>query len=139
MTAPSPEQLIVRFVDAVRDVVISTEDKAEVVINLAKASGIDDMLLKQVLQRELGPEASDHPYFHWQPRARFDVGAWVRVVDGAPQALGRRGRVSGVENPRKHGVRGMSRGFFFTVVLEDSPDPWGFREEQLEPSEPSKR
>lgn len=132
MDAPNPTQLLSRFIEAVLDVAISDEAKAEVVINLAKAWGIDDLPLKQELHRRVGPEAADHPYFHWLPRPRFPVGTPVRVVSGAPQALGRRGRVTALEDPRRHGVRGMARGFFYTIVLDDAPDPWGFREEQLE-------
>lgn len=132
MAYETPETLLGRFIDAVRDVVAADEQKAEIVINLAKGFGLDDVLLRRELQRAFGAEAADHPYFHWQPRARYDVGAWIRVVDGAPQALGRKGRITAVENPRSHGVRGMAKGFFYTVVLEGSLDPWGFREEQLE-------
>lgn len=135
MTHDTPEGLLRRFLDAVRDVAMGDEQKAEVVINLAKSFGLDDVLVRQQLLRAFGPEAADHPYFHWQPRARFGVGAWVRVVDGAPQALGRRGRITLVQNPRSFGVRGMAKGFFYTVSLEGSPDPWGFREEQLEPTD----
>lgn len=132
MAHEPPEVLLGRFIDAVRDVVAADDQKAEVVINLAKSFGLDDHLLRRELLRAFGPEAADHPYFHWQPRARYHVGTPVRVVDGAPQALGRRGRVTAVENPRAFGVRGMAKGFFYTVVLEGSFDPWGFREEQLE-------
>lgn len=134
MAHDTPDALLGRFLDAVRDVVMSEEHKAEVVINLAKAWGLDDVPLRQALARAFGPEGAEHPYFYWQPRARFDVGSWIRVVDGAPQALGRKGRIKLVEHPKRHGVRGMAKGFFYTVVLEGSVDTWGFREEQLEES-----
>lgn len=132
MAHEAPEALLGRFIDAVRDVPMGEEQRAEVVINLAKSYGIDDVLIRQALQRSFGAEAADHPYFYWQPRARYGVGAWIRVVDGAAQALGRKGRITVIENPRRHGVRGMAKGFFYTVVLEGGADAWGFREEQLE-------
>ena len=129
----SPSQLLERFLEAVYDVPISDDSKAEVVINLAKMWGLDDLALKQALAEKIGSEAADHPYFHWSPRPRFSVGDGVRVIDGAPQALGHSGRVTAIDSPKQYGVRGMSRGYFFTVVLDDQPGPWGFREEQLEP------
>lgn len=134
MAHEPPEALLARFIEAVRDVLMGEEQRAEVVINLAKSYGLDDVLLRQALLRSFGPEAADHPYFHWQPRARYAVGTWIRVVDGAAQALGKKGRITALDNPRRHGVRGMAKGFFYTVVLEGSPDAWGFREEQLEDS-----
>lgn len=132
MRPPDPHMLLGRFLDAVEEVEIPVESKAEVVINLGKMWGLDDLLLRQELGRRLGPEAADHPYFHWEPRPRFFVGSTVRVVSGAPQALGRIGRVTAVEDPRRHGVRGMGKGFFYTVVLDGRAEEWGFREEQLE-------
>lgn len=136
MEPRDPDQLMNRFVDAVFDVAISDDAKAEIVINLAKTWGLDDGLLKRTLQKRFDPETADHAYFHWRPSPRYDLGAWVRVVDGAPQALGRRGRVTQIENPRRLGVRGMARSFFYTVTFEDAPDPWGFHEEQLESTDP---
>jgi len=136
MNARDPEQLLNHYVDMVFDVAISDDAKTEIVINLAKAAGLDDQPLKRVLQRRFDQAAADHPYFHWKPQPRFPLGEWVRIVDGAPQALGRRGRVTQIENPRRLGVRGMAREFFYTVTFEDAPDPWGFREEQLEQTEP---
>lgn len=132
MSQTDPSELLNRFIDCVTDIEVSVENKAEAVINLAKAWDLDDEPLRHALQKRMGPEAVDHPYFHWRPRPRFMVGDGVRVVDGAPQALGRKGRVTAIDDPRRLGARGMSRAHFFTVVLDDSPEPWGFREEQLE-------
>jgi hypothetical protein len=139
MAEPTAAQLLERFCDAVDDVTANDEAKAEVVINLARAWGLDDVPIQRVIQRRLGAEAADHPYFHWQPRARYEVGAWIRVVDGAPQVLGKRGQITSIEHPKRLGVRGMARGFFYNVAMEGSPDPWGFREEQLEQVAPPKR
>lgn len=136
MNVRDPEQLLNHYIDVVFDVAIPDDAKAEIVINLAKAAGLDDQPLQRVLQRRFDPSAADHPYFHWRPLPRFELGSWVRVVDGAPQAVGRRGRVTEFENPRRLGVRGMSREFFYTVTFEDSPDPWGFKEMQLEKVDP---
>lgn len=126
------DTLLAKFVAAVRDVGISVDAKAEVVINLAKAWGIDDGALRQRLVLAFGPDAGEHAYFYWQPRPRLAVGQRVRVVDGAPQALGRYGMVRAIEDPRRHGVVGMSKGYFVTIVLDGEQDPWGFREDQLE-------
>lgn len=114
------------------DVEIPHDAKAEVVINLAKAWGIGDGLIRQELSRRFGPDAADHAYFHWTPRPRFPVGTSVRVVAGAPQVLGQSGRVTALDDPKMQGVRGMGRGFYYTVVFHDAPDAWGFQEEQLE-------
>jgi len=127
------QQLVGRFIEAVEDVLIPDEAKAEVVINLAKAWGVDDEPLRQCVRRSLGEEAADHPYFFWKPNPRFTVGQRIRVVDGAPQVVGHTGRIDTVDNPRKHGARGMSKGCYYSVILDGGRDPWGFREEQLEP------
>lgn len=127
-----PARILDGFIDAVLDVDIAPEHKAEVVINLAKAAGLADGLIKQGLSRRLGEEALEHPYFFWQPRPRFGAGASVRVIDGAPMVLGKSGRVEAIEDPRVHGVRGMTRSHVYTVILDDDGERWGFREEQLE-------
>lgn len=128
----SPDELLSRFLDAVAEVSVDAEHKAEVVINLGKRWGLADEVIKRGLAQRFGDEATEHAYFYWQPRARWGVGTVVRVVDGAPQALGKTGRVQAVDDPRRHGVRGMTRGHFFTVILDDDGESWGFREDQLE-------
>ncbi len=127
-----PQTLLKRFADSVWDVAISDENKAEIVINLGKMWNIDDQALKKTLFARIGPDAAEHPYFFWQPRPDYNIGQTVRVIDGAPAALGQTGRVTAIDSPKRLGVRGMARSFFYTVVLDSSPDPWGFREEQLE-------
>ena len=131
-TPRDPARLLATYLDAVGDVEIVTEHKVEIVINLAKAAGLADELLKGALRQRFGEEALEHAYFYWQPRPRWSVGASVRVIDGAPMALGKTGRIEGVEDPRRHGVRGMTRGHVFTVILDDDGERWGFREDQLE-------
>ena len=132
MPQNDPQDLLKKFCECVWDVAIADDEKAEIVINLAKAWSIDDHAIKQALFSRIGPDAAEHPYFHWQPRPRYHVGETVRVIDGAPQALGQSGRVTAIDSPKRLGVRGMARNFFYTVVLDMSPEPWGFREEQLE-------
>lgn len=127
-----PQALLKVFLDAVVEVTCDVDDKAEVVINLAKRWALDDDTIKAALRERLGDKAADHPYFHWNPRPQFSVGDGVRVIDGAPQALGHKGRVTAIDTPRRLGARGMARSFFYTVVLDSSRDPWGFTEEQLE-------
>lgn len=129
----TPIELLRTYLDAVAEVDCSVEAKAEVVINLAKRAQIADAPLKQALAARLGSEAAEHPYFFWRPSPRFGVGETVRVVDGAPQILGKIGRITEVEDLRSHGARGMTLAQNVTVVFAESPDPWGFREEQLEP------
>jgi hypothetical protein len=131
-TPRDPQALLATYLDAVADVEIVTEHKVEVVINLAKAAGLSDPLLKAGLRQRLGEEALEHPYFYWQPRPRWHVGASVRVIDGAPMALGKTGRIEGIDDPRRHGVRGMTKGYVFTVILDDDGERWGFHEDQLE-------
>jgi hypothetical protein len=131
-TPRDPQTLLATYLDAVADVEIVTEHKVEIVINLAKSAGLADAPLKAALRQRLGDEALEHPYFYWQPRPRWVVGASVRVIDGAPMALGKTGRVEGIEDPRRHGVRGMTRSHVFTVILDDDGERWGFSEEQLE-------
>lgn len=138
MRQTGPTELLESFLSAVVDVAgMSAEQKAEVVINLAKPAGVDDATLRDALLRGLGPDAVEHPYFYWTPRPRFSPGEAVRVVVGAPQALGRRGRVAAVEDVRRYGVRGMARATTYTVLLEGFADPWGFREDQLEGAAPA--
>lgn len=132
MADKDPKALLKNYCDCVWDVDITDDAKAEIVINLAKSSSIDDHVIKQTLFTRIGPDAAEHPYFHWQPRPRYHVGETIRIIDGAPQALGQTGRVTAVDSPKRLGVRGMARSFFYTVVLDMSPEPWGFREEQME-------
>ncbi|MCP4503579.1 MAG: hypothetical protein GY822_26910 [Deltaproteobacteria bacterium] len=127
------DALLKTFVECVKGVTMDVDDKAEVVINLAKAWALDDKTIQHALRERLGDKAADHPYFYWKPSPVFSVGAGVRVIDGAPQAQGQRGRVTAIDTPRRLGARGMSRSFFYTVVLDQSAEPWGFKEEQLEP------
>lgn len=129
---PDPRTLLAGYLDAVAEVEIATEHKVEIVINLAKAAGLADAVLKRGLQQRFGEEALEHPYFFWQPRPRWSVGASVRVIDGAPMALGKTGRIESIDDPRRHGVRGMTKGHAFTVILDDDGERWGFAEEQLE-------
>ena len=124
--------LVGKFIDAVKDVSISIEAKAEIVINLATAWGVDDPLIREALRQALGDEAAEHPYFFWRPAPKWAVGQRVRVVDGAPQVVGHTGAITAVDDAKRYGVRGMSRLQSYSVVLDGGRDPWGFRENQLE-------
>ena len=128
----SPPELFDIFFDSVEETQVPVEAKAEIVINLAKSFGLADPVIRDKLRARLGIAAADHPYFHWRPRPRFLVGSRVRVIDGAPQVLGHVGEVQSIEDPRRLGVRGMSKAHAYSVVFDDQASPWGFREEQLE-------
>ena len=126
------QQIVGRFIEAVEDVMIPDDAKAEIVINLAKGWGVPDAPLRQSLRRAFGETGADHPYFFWTPSPRYTVGQRVRIVDGAPQVLGHTGAIVEVTNPKKYGARGMSKGHYYSVVLDGGREPWGFQEQQLE-------
>jgi len=130
--SPSVDALLSRFIKAVKDVPIAEEEKAEVVINLAKSWGIDDVPLRQKLRVALSERAADHAYFFWEPQTRFKAGDRVRVIEGAAFLLGRWGHILKLSDPRRYGVCGMSRGISYSVVLEGEKKTWGFGEHQLE-------
>ena len=124
--------LLTRFIEATSGVQLSDEDRAEVVINLAKQWDIDDGPLRQTLRTQISENAANHPYFYWIPAARFKVGGRIRVIDGAIHLLGKSGHIKALSDPRRFGVLGMARPLAYSVVLDGQSQTWGFREDQLE-------